>query len=202
MQKQSLVDSLSVILESETNQILSKSILNTIDANTISEMISTFCQEKLGSPVGACLYVGFSVGASFGLSLLDGRDIFLKVNKPTNKDDINVISLDSLTTISKIQRHLSKNGFPCPKVILDPIDIGIGIVTTNSYEDIGEQKDAHNPSIGMQWQQRFTNLLKVLILIKNKLDLTRERCGPAPHFIQNRTTRYLILKNQLKVLNG
>ncbi|MFC5464811.1 phosphotransferase [Lederbergia graminis] len=185
MDKSNLTETLTAILQSKTNKVLSKSILHTADAMKISSSIDRFCQQNLGSSVVSCLYAGFSVGASFGLTLLDGREIFLKLHKPTSNEDLNAISMNSLTTISHIQGHLAEAGFPCPNVILQPIKYENSIITVQSFEDVGEQKDAHDPLIRKALARTFSELIARTQSYKAEKDLTYGRLFTTPSLYPN-----------------
>lgn len=179
--------SLKKILENHHHKILSKSILHSTDANSISDDINYFCIKILGSPVKKSLYIGLSVGASFGLVLQDGRNIFLKIHRPTHNDEINAISLESLTTISNIQAQLAEKGFPCPKVIHAPVRFGKGIATIHSFEDKGKQEDAHQPVIRRAMAEtlarliQMTNSYKAVPNIRQGRLFTTKNLYPTPH---------------------
>ncbi|MFD1675249.1 hypothetical protein [Alicyclobacillus fodiniaquatilis] len=160
MHIQSLNGSLTHIFEDEENQILAKSILGSTDVDKIAEDINQLCACELGSPIAHCLNVEFSVGASFGLALQDGRKIFLKIHKTNEDDRPAAITLASLTIISKIQRDLAASGFPCPSVIHEPIQTRYGVATVDAFENIGEQKDAHNSIIRGEIARTLADLIQ------------------------------------------
>ncbi|OCA88063.1 hypothetical protein A8F94_09590 [Bacillus sp. FJAT-27225] len=186
MQK-NLIEALSDSLKIENNRILAESILQSTDPIAITTRIEEFCKTELGIPVARCLYVGFSVGASFGLVLEDGRKVFLKAHKQTAGDDLNSISIDTLTAVSEVQSHLATDGFPCPKVILPPRKFGEAIMTVDSYEDVGEQQDAHNPTIRNATAQAFAELIICARPLATRPGITRGRLYesrtlyPVPH---------------------
>lgn len=161
MVERSLYERLKKLFENETNLILSKSIVGTTDAVSLAEFVDVFCNTYLQSEVEECLYAGFSVGASFGLKLKDGQEIFLKINKPNNDDSIAQCSFEGMKAISTVQEKLSESKFPCPEVVISPIEYGDVIVTVNSYNDIGVQKDAHNPSIRKAIAEKYGQLIKL-----------------------------------------
>ncbi|GKU25057.1 hypothetical protein [Clostridium folliculivorans] len=160
MVERSLYEKLTRLFENETNLILSKSIVGTTDAESLTEFVNDFCKTYLKSEVGECLYAGLSVGASFGLKLNNGQEIFLKINKPNNDDSIAQCSFEGMKAISTVQEKLSEYQFPCPKVIISPVEYRDVIVTVNSYEDIGAQIDAHNPSIRKSIAEKYAELIK------------------------------------------
>jgi hypothetical protein len=147
LNKQNLHEVLNEALEDTENIILSNSILGTSSTEQIVLQINNFCKRNLGSSISSCLYIGFSVGASFGLELENGTNIFLKVHKPSSKETITAITKESLTAISRVQKSLAESGFPCPNVILEPTELDNGIATVDVFANPGELQDAHNPEI-------------------------------------------------------
>lgn len=156
-----LYEKLARLFESETNLILSKSIVGATDAETLTKFVDDFCRTYLQSEIDECLYAGLSVGASFGLRLKNGQEIFLKINKPNNDDSIAQCSFEGMDAISTVQDKLAEYKFPCPKVIISPVEYRDVIVTVNSYEDIGVQKDAHDPSVRKATAEKYAQLIKL-----------------------------------------
>ncbi|MBK1813282.1 hypothetical protein JHL18_21910 [Clostridium sp. YIM B02505] len=187
MVESSLYEKLAKLFENEMNLILSKSILGTTDAVSLTKFVDDFCKTYLKSEVGECLYAGLSVGVSFGLKLKNGQEIFLKINKPNNDDSIAQCSFEGMNAISRVQEKLSEYKFPCPKIIMPPIEYRDVIVTVNSYEDIGTQKDAHNPSIRKVIAEKYAELIKLTNPYINTDGFKyfnfykNEKLFPAPH---------------------
>jgi hypothetical protein len=185
--KQNFHDALNEALEDRENIILSNSILGKTSTEEIVLEINNFCIQNLGSSISSCLYIGFSVGASFGLKLENGVDIFLKVHKPTSEKTITAISKESLTAISRVQKSLSKSGFPCPDVILEPTELGNGIATVDVFANPGELQDAHNPVIRRSIAYTLAELITKTEPYKNMKGLTygrfchSETLYPIPH---------------------
>ncbi|SDN67590.1 hypothetical protein SAMN04487897_10444 [Paenibacillus sp. yr247] len=187
MNKQNLKEALNEALQDKENIILSNSILGTANAEEIVSEINNFCENNLGSATSSCLYLGFSVGASFGLALENGNNIFLKVHKPTSTKTITAISKESLTAMSRVQKSLAESGFPCPAVILDPMELGVGIATVDVFATPGEINDAHNPEIRRAIAKTLVELIRRTEPHKRMHDLTNGQfCSsktlyPIPH---------------------
>lgn len=187
LNKQNLHEALNEALEDTENRIISNSILGTSNTQKIALEINDFCKRNFGSSISSCLYIGFSVGASFGLELEDGNNIFIKVHKPTSEETLTAISKESLTAISKVQKSLAESGFPCPNVLLEPTELGIGIATVDVFAVPGELKDAHNPEIRRAIAYTLAQLVRKTVPYKYMNGLTYGRfCSsrtlyPIPH---------------------
>ena len=154
MNKSSLLDELSAILLDDEEAIMLKLIAGTGDAKQMADLINHFCVECFHNRVSACHFARFSMGASFGLQLENGKDIFLKISKHG--------SIEELAAKSRVQEALCKTGFPCPAVILHPAAYHGAIYTVNEFVDIGIQKDAHDPTIRRASAQGLAELIKRL----------------------------------------
>lgn len=182
-----LQEALRLSFEDKENLILSNSILGTIDEHQIAADLNRFCILHLGSAISASLYIGFSVGASFGLKLENGMRIFIKVNKPTSTDTITAISHASLTAVSSVQKSLAELGFPCPRVLAEPMEFGAGLATIDVFSAPGELKDAHAPAIRGAIARTLAQLIQLTEPYKTVNGLTYGRfCAdetlyPIPH---------------------
>ena len=143
-----LLAEISAILHDDSEVFLIKSITGTGDARQLAGLINSFCMEHFNSNVSSCHFARLSMGASFGLRLENGQDIFLKISRLRSEASENRgYTVEGLTGISKIQDTLHKTGFPCPAVILHPTEYRGAVYTVNEFADVGVQKDAHNPDI-------------------------------------------------------
>jgi len=185
--ERSLYQELITLFQDKENVILSNSIIGIADANKLTEFINNFCVLSFKSEIIDCLFAGFSVGASFGLQLKNGQKIFLKINKPDCDDSITPFSLEGLKAISQVQGYLSDYAFPCPKVILHPVEYRGVIITVNEFIDIGIQEDAHNPLIRKTMAEKFAELIKITSPCISMNDFSyinifeKERLYPSPH---------------------
>lgn len=163
-------------------RLLCRSILGTDDSRAIAQTLTHFCSKRLGSQVTACLCLGFSVGASFGLGLADGRLVFVKVNKPSE-----YLDLQARGAIAQVQEALASGGYPCPSVILPPSEFLNGFVTVDAFVADGEQKDAHEPRIRESMAAGLAELIartepyRTLPGFKPLRFVSQDRLYPPPH---------------------
>ena len=137
---QDLLAAIESTLRDPYDARLAASILETTDPARIRDAVDGFCRRKLGAGVAGCHSLGFSVGASFGLRLVDGRDVFLKVHHPG-------VSVDALAAMATVQDALARGGFPCPAVVHPPSPLGPGAATVEGFVDDGILRDAHDPAV-------------------------------------------------------
>ncbi|AZN42722.1 hypothetical protein [Paenibacillus albus] len=184
--------------EDEENMILCNSILGMSDAEQIVADMNDFCRCHLNSSIHSCLHISFSVGASFGFELENGNQIFIKVHKPTSADTITAISKPYLTAVSSVQKSLAESGFPCPRVLLEPTELGAGIATVDEFAAPGELRDAHVPAIRAAIAQTLAQLIKSTEPYRDAPGFASGRFGasetlyPIPHndlFNFNRTAK-------------
>lgn len=120
------------------NPAFTRSILGTSDPEKVGRRLNSFCEERLGSGVGAVIFCYLSVGASFGLRLTDGRRVFLKAHPPERPAEY-------LEAVHRVQGHLHKRGFPCPRPLAGPAPFTTGFATVDEFVAGGEVPDAHDP---------------------------------------------------------
>ncbi|REE94619.1 aminoglycoside phosphotransferase (APT) family kinase protein [Paenibacillus taihuensis] len=182
-----LQEALRFSFEDKENIILCNSILGSIDAHHIAAELDNFCIHLLGSAIFSALYIGFSVGASFGLELENGMRIFIKIHRPTPPGTITAISHASLTAVSSVQKSLAEIGFPCPRVVGEPMEFGAALATVDVFSVPGELKDAHNPAIRGSIARTLAQLIQLTEPYKSVNGLTYGRfCAddtlyPIPH---------------------
>ena len=163
MSEGSIVTKLSMILHDDAETSLLKAITGTSDAERVADSINNFCFEHLNNRVQTCHFARLSMGASFGLRLENGKDIFLKINKLRAKASENRgFSVDEMAAMSRLQAIPHDTGYPCPSVTLQPLQYHDAIYTVNGFADIGVQKDAHNPNIRRASAQGIAELIKRL----------------------------------------
>jgi hypothetical protein len=122
------------------NPAFTRSILGTADPEEITAWLHVLCEDHLRSRLKEIFFCELSVGAAFGLRLQDGRRIFLKAHKPDR-------SAQFLEAVRRVQGHLLKRGFPCPRPLAGPASFGLGLATAEEFVDEGEHVDAHEPVI-------------------------------------------------------
>ena len=188
MDKNSLLTKLSAILHNDAEISLLKFITRTGDAEQLVDSINSFCMAHFNNHVSDCHFAHTSMGASFGLRLENGKDIFLKISRLRSEAFGNRgHSVHELTAMSHLQEALHKTGYPCPAVILHPIKYNGAIYTVNEYADIGKQENAHNPIIRQASAHGLAELIKRINPPVNldgfkEVDIYKiENIYPAPH---------------------
>ncbi|MBD2101674.1 phosphotransferase enzyme family protein [Leptolyngbya sp. FACHB-261] len=123
---------------------------------TIAQAVEQFCQSHLNSSVASCEFFVQSVSSSLGLTLDNGERVVIKVRSPGN------ISLDALQAIGYIQHQLALQGFPCPKVRVQPNLLLERFASIEELMDIGEHQDAHHPNVCKTVAEGLADLLQKL----------------------------------------
>lgn len=122
------------------NPLLSRSILGTADPEEVRRNLDNFCKKHLNSEVEEVLLFGLSTGAAFGLLLDSGRHVFLKAHPPERPSEY-------LEAVHRVQDHLNRRGFPCPKPVLGPAPFGISRATVDEFVSEGDIPDGHGPEV-------------------------------------------------------
>ena len=125
---------------SREGRILARSILAIADGVRIIGDLESFCTARLGSGLKDVFFCELSVGAAFGLSLRDDRQVLLKAHPPDQ-------TLRFLEAVYRVQQHLYARGFPCPEPICGPLPFGCNLATVETFIDDGKKVDAHEPEI-------------------------------------------------------
>ena len=149
-----LLQTLTTLMEDAADRLLARSILGSDCPLELVAYVEGFCNHRLGLPAALCLYAGFSVGASFGLQLLDGRQVFLKIHRPEPSGDQEQL-LAKLKGVAQAQSYLQRGGFPCPEVWHEPEEHLGRLISVSSYAAVGHQENAHNPAIRLAMAQTF-----------------------------------------------
>lgn len=97
-----------------------------------------FCRSHLGYPVEEVLFRRTSVGVVVGVRLTDGRRVVVKAHQPRQ-------SRVTLAAVHRIQQHLYREGFPCPRPLLAATPLADGLATVEELVDAGEFRDTHDP---------------------------------------------------------
>lgn len=119
---------------------LAHEILGTASAAEVRRLIDGFCSVQLGSEVEELLICELSVGAAFGARLADGRRVLVKAHPPARPTRF-------LRAVRRVQTHLFRSGFPCPRPVATPAPFGLGFATVEDFVDAGDYADAHDPQI-------------------------------------------------------
>jgi Phosphotransferase enzyme family len=119
---------------------IERMIFATGDDAEITDMVARFCRGNLGADVREGLFARTSVAVVFGLALDDGRRVVVKAHQPS-------VSVEFLGTVVATQTLLADEGFPCPRPLLVPAQIGSGFATVEELIEDGSFADPHEPRI-------------------------------------------------------
>jgi hypothetical protein len=150
----------------EDDRQLALDILGSDDQAVIEPAFSAFCRTHLGRDLVDIRYVSFSVGAGFGLALDDGRSVFLKVWPART-------SRESRESVHVIQHALAVQGFPAPRVLLNPRPFMSGYGAVMEWCDRGAQLDAHAAPVRREMAASLARLIALATPFANLSGLAR-----------------------------
>ena len=93
-----------------------------------------------GAGVAGVDFVEISTGAAFGLTLGEGRRVFLKAWSPATPAAL-------LRDAHTAQAFLAARGYPCAAVLVGPRPFGAGHAAIHEYRDDGDRADANDPPV-------------------------------------------------------
>ena len=103
-----------------------QAIFGTTDPEGIAAVVAGTAQDQTGVPVVAGIFYSASAGCVFGLQLADGRSVVLKATQPRWEPAF-------LRAVQRVQRAVAASGFPCPTPVAEPVPIGHGWATMESF---------------------------------------------------------------------
>ena len=162
------------------NPAFTRSILATAVPEEISARLDTFSKEHLESGLREVFFCELSVGAAFGLCLQDGRRVLLKAHKLE-------WSAEFLEAVRRVQGHLFKRGFPCPRPLAGPASFGPGLATAEEFVGEGEPVDAHEPVVRCRMAQALARAIELAAEVKDVGALSsgwawpKDDLWPVPH---------------------
>jgi hypothetical protein len=127
-------------------------VFGTDDGDTIERLIDAFCAATLGSAVATHELFDASSGSVHGVRLVDGRLVVVKARTAAT-------SLEFLGRVQAVQRHLRERGFPAPEPIAGPKPLGAGVATAETFLDVGERGDPHEPPLRRALAHKLARLV-------------------------------------------
>jgi hypothetical protein len=94
-------------------------VFGTEDPFRIANVVTTFCQDQLGTRATQGLVYRASAGVVLGLVLETGSRVVVKVYQPR-------WTASFLGAVQDVQRYSASRGFPCPLPVLEPRPIARG----------------------------------------------------------------------------
>ncbi len=165
----------------------------TVEPEAMAGMLDAFCAEHLGSRVAGYLFCTASQGSTHGVALDDGRRIVVKIRSLPEEeagplsDADRRLSRRGLVSIHRALGVLAEYDFACPRPLLGPTPLGIGIATVESYLDEGELGDGFDPSCRRMIAEGLVEVIDILTPIRDELAGLRvffqplARRYPIPH---------------------
>jgi Ser/Thr protein kinase RdoA (MazF antagonist) len=108
--------------------ILLDTTVGTRDAAELERALDAL---PLGAPIRRCFHFSVSVGAVFGVELVDGRRVAVKAHQPST-------NAGELAAVQRAQAHFAANGIPCPRPMLAPTPFLETLATAEAWLEDGE----------------------------------------------------------------
>lgn len=153
IQWQSLDESLHQAMGDAENRQLARSLLATDRPEQISSLLQSFCQAQLGGPIAQCGLCYLSVGATFVVALADDRQLVIKAYG----NDRNIATLQAA---AQVQMALTRNGFPCPAIVIHPQVWQSTLLVVQTFVDPGDRIDGFASSVRTAMAHRLADLMQ------------------------------------------
>ncbi len=148
----------------------------TRDPAVIAGQVSDFCARHLGSGVAGYLFCTASQGSTHGIALDDGRRVVLKVRPVRDgvaqagaDDGDGRLTRQALGSVCRAQHELVRQGFACPKPLIEPTPFGQGVATVETYLEEGEEGDGSDPAYRSIIAAGLSRVIQVLTPIRDRL---------------------------------
>ncbi len=167
-------------LSDPVDRLLARSILGTDDGDAIAARVDEHCRAFMGgNGLASVDFFELSVGAAFGLTLADGRRVFLKAWSPATPAAL-------LRDAHAVQAFLAARGFPCPGVLAGPQPFGDGHAAILEFRYDGANADANDPSIRQAMAATLARLVELTAPLRDLPGLPRDlvprdALWPVPH---------------------
>jgi hypothetical protein len=120
--------------------LLEAQIFGTEDRDLVASRIDRFCAKQFGAGVDRYEFFATSQMSVHGVRLVDGRRVVIKVGPAT-------MGTELLTAVLQVQSHLANHGFPAPRPLLGPRQLGSGVAIVEELLDRGVCADPHTPPV-------------------------------------------------------
>jgi Ser/Thr protein kinase RdoA (MazF antagonist) len=125
--------------------------------------------DALGRPVADMVFRSGRIDAVYGLRLVDGGEVVLKVHRAP-------VDVRALGACRELLAHLFAAGYPCPEPLAGPVTRDGRVVTVESLMAEGEVPDARSPRVRRAMTGSFAEHIAVL---RARLD-SAGALGPGP----------------------
>ena len=128
--------------------------------------MAQWCRSVLGAAPARTIFQRAHLSDVLGFELGDGRQVVIKVRPGPPR----------LEAVTAIQRHVARQGFPCPNVLAGPLPLGDRVATAEEY--ISRRGDAEGPPLPAPMAQLLAELMSCLPPVDDAADLS-----PAPPWV-------------------
>jgi len=126
--------------ENESVRPIEKAVFGDVTEAEMLAWLGNVLEDHMHAPVSSVLFRRGRVAAVFGLELLDGRQVAVKVHR-------NASNLDQLAAVTACQTALAATGYPCPRPLVHPFVASERSVVVESLADAGSAADGHLPAV-------------------------------------------------------
>jgi hypothetical protein len=162
-----LVAPMAHALSDPEDRLLARSILGTDDGAAILARLDAHCRAAMGGAgVASVDFVEISTGAAFGLTLGDGRRVFLKAWSPATPAAL-------LRDAHTVQAFLAARGYPCAGVLVGPRPFGAGHAAIHEYRHDGDRADANDSSVRRGMAAALARLVELAAPLRDLKGLPR-----------------------------
>jgi aminoglycoside phosphotransferase (APT) family kinase protein len=162
-------------------------VYGTVEPAEIMAMLERFCVRELGASIAGHHFYAVSVSSVHGVRLVDGRDVVIKVRRPAELNPDMPFTRAALTDIVRCMGRLADEGYPCPRPLAGPVEVGLGLATAEELMERGAKPDGFDPRDRerMAWElARLVAILRVQVPTLEGLTfrpLAPDRLYPTPH---------------------
>jgi len=179
--KQTAIAEIEASLADHASQ-LEASLFGTRAASEIVRLLEVYCMERLRREALDLLFYRRGVGAVFGLLLVDGAKVVVKVHRPE-------LVGRRMRGAWRVQQYLADLGAPAPRPLVLPTILGLGIATAEQLVDRGATANAHDHAIRRSLARELHAFIKAATPLLPHVDLDqawpiglpRDHLWPIPH---------------------
>jgi len=162
-------------------------VFGSADPDRIAEQVDSFCTVNLGSRIAGYVFCTASQGVTHGIELTNGERVLLKIHQPQELNPERHSGRAALISVHRALEHLHRQGFPCPRPLLGPTPLGLGLATVQTLLETGERGDGFRPACRRAIVSGLIEGIEGLAPIRNELTGLQfffqpaDRLYPTPH---------------------
>ncbi len=132
----------------------------------IDRWLDGVARDRLGAGVEQVVFRAGRIDAVYGLRLDDGRTVVLKLHRAP-------VDVPALRATTDALRHLAATGYPCPRPVQGPAEVGGHVISVQSLLAEGGTADARDPAV------RWAMCVSLADHVQRLADLITGGRGPA-----------------------